>query len=355
VNPFCTQTFFELSSPLFRHFGCCFQLAIWHRVKSFTWKYSTDAGTFLEFNRNPSDYYVERIEDAYNKYRYRGIYEPFAVEGCPCTVSAGPVFTCGHVFNARPCSQIGSDYVKGRLMIIDFKNMKVVDGGVARQCDPVLCPNPNSTNGGRCGLGTDGFTCYSAAEKAQMLLRVKGGCATTPPCFSDLPNYNDATGAIYSLVRQQTGVSNDTIQNSRIVPYNDRPSVGGGGASLRFDGVNDMAAATVGNFPKDAFTVMIWVKGTQVSTYSGTLSLSYSTRSCALKLGVSLSFSRLLLRHSFSSSTYHDEIALQRVAGEKHLFLAPQHSLITSPLLLHLLLFPDNNRSLPAFFFRLRR
>ena len=168
-------------------------------------------------------------------------------------------------------------------MFIDFRNMKAVDGGVARQCDPVLCPNPNSTNGGRCGLGTEGVTCYSVAEKAQMILKIKGGCAATARCFTDLPNYNDATGAIYNLVRQQTGVSDNSVQNARIVPYNDRPSVGGGGASLRFDGVNDMAAATVGNFPKDAFTVMIWVKGTQVKAYSGTLPLSFPTKLCTLK------------------------------------------------------------------------
>lgn len=238
-------------------------LAVWRRVKSFTWKYATDTGAFLEFNRNPSDYFVERIEDAYNKYRYNGLYEPFAVEGCPCTVSSG-VFTCGPVVGARSCSQIGAEYLKGRLLFIDFKHMRAIDGGVARLCDPILCPTPSNSNGGRCGLGSEGYTCYTADEKAMMVLDIMGGCAATGQCFTSLPRYSDATGVAYAMVRQQTGISNTTQQNARIVPYNDRPTVGGGGASLRFDGVNDMAAATVGNFPKDAFTVMIWVKGTQV-------------------------------------------------------------------------------------------
>lgn len=148
--------------------------------------------------------------------------------------------------------------------------MLAVDAGVPTACDPILCPNPIAASSGRCGPGSEGTTCVSVKELQVMKDHVKMGCAQADNCFKNATTlglwcYNDCKGKVYPISRVETGLSDTSQQRARIIPYNDRPSVGGGGASLRFDGVDDMAAATVGNFPRQGFTVMLWVKGTRKS------------------------------------------------------------------------------------------
>jgi hypothetical protein len=68
------------------------------------------------------------------------------------------------------------------------------------------------------------------------------------------PAIDRCTGKAYAIRRAQTALGEPSIQTVRVVPYNDRPNVGGPGASLRFDGIDDMAAAAVDVFPQSAFT-----------------------------------------------------------------------------------------------------
>ena len=107
----------------------------------------------------------------------------------------------------------------GRILIIDFARMRAVDGGLGISCDTDPL-NPR---------------CYSATLLAQMMEDVRAGCGLGTSasgsafCFSNLTCLNGCTGASYKIFRVQTGVSDVANQSVRIVPYNDRPTVGGAG------------------------------------------------------------------------------------------------------------------------------
>ncbi len=75
------------------------------------------------------------------------------------------------------------------------------------------------------------------------------------------------TGQVYDIQRVQTALGEYSTQSIRIVPYNDRPNVGGPGASIRFDGIDDMAAATIDVFPQSAFTGM-YIQIIYIYTYT---------------------------------------------------------------------------------------
>ena len=105
----------------------------------------------------------------------------------------------------------------GRLLIIDFEHMRAVDAGLDISCDQ----DPQDP------------LCYSDVLKAQMMNEVRAGCGLAMGdlsyCFTNLSCPNECTGASYRIFRVQTGFSDPANQTVRIVPYNDRPSVGGAG------------------------------------------------------------------------------------------------------------------------------
>ena len=249
---------------LFRYTEIKFQ------VRSFTWMYiipEQQAGNTLksiskEFARTNSNPYVEKIEDAYQKFLRDGVYQPFAVEACPC-LRIGQSVTLFMCDNKQTTCDDEGDGMLGRLMIIDFKRLLGFDAGTATKC---AC-TPNATTPAtppprRCP--GEEQACYLPEDLEAMIVEVKNGCAPGN-CFQNFKSAGVAdpgsTGQAYDLLRNQTGVSPKSQVWTRIIPYNDRPSVGGAGASLRFDGIDDVAAATVDAFPRDAFTVMFWIKG----------------------------------------------------------------------------------------------
>lgn len=251
---------------LFRYTQIKFQ------VRTFTWMYIIPEGNpasgyghkmeSKEFLRTPIYPFVEKIEDAYQKLHHYNIFEPFSVQACPCRLPA-----TGSSANAQcngllpPCANLPPAIgVIGRLMIIDVKRMLGFDAGTDILCDAAKCPNPNATVP-RCPSCLDcADRCHTAAEKAEMIAEVKAGCKSGS-CFSKFWSLMRSTGVGYQLLRNQSGVSPHSKVWTRVIPYNDRPSVGGAGAALRFDGIDDMAAATIKIFPRDAFTVMFWIKG----------------------------------------------------------------------------------------------
>jgi len=147
---------------------------------------------------------------------------------------------------------------RGRMLIVDLANMVAVDAGLDIPC---TCDAPHGAWSERCLLNPGERFCYSAAELANMMSMVRAGCAAAGRC--DFPGAgptnrcpNQCTGKAYPISRDQTGLSGDPgTQSLRVVPYNDRPSVGGAGAALRFDGKDDFAAATVERFPREELSV----------------------------------------------------------------------------------------------------
>lgn len=227
------------------------------RIRTFTWKYLTDSGGSKEFTKTLQESWVEKIEDAYQKFISVGVKDLFVLQGCPCAsenVAGTVVYRCDG--SLRDCTSGGT---KGRLMIVDLPRMRAVDAGWAEKC--VCVPGVFVVGTERCPGQARG--CYTDAELASWVTEVEQGCGTQSPaarCFSQ-PCVNGCSGKSYNLLRDQTGLSVPGRQWTRVVPYNDRPSVGGAGASLRFDGVDDFVAGPVKVFPEAAFTVMFWIKG----------------------------------------------------------------------------------------------
>jgi hypothetical protein len=95
--------------------------------------------------------------------------------------------------------------------------MRAVDAGLGIACavDPL---NPR---------------CYSNELLGLMMAEVRAGCGlgrlAAGICFENLLCPNGCTGESYAIHRVETGLSDPANQTVRIVPYNDRPSVGGAG------------------------------------------------------------------------------------------------------------------------------
>ena len=141
-------------------------------------------------------------------------------------------FECNAVYSN--CSLNGTS---GRILIIDFRSMAAIDGG--------LC-QPDSTS--ECtGLKPELPMVYSAINNGSVS-QVKSICR------------NQCTGAVYSLSREKTGLSRSSTTKTKIIPYNDRPSIGGAGFAMRFDGIDDFIAGSVDVFPSEEFTIMLWVR-----------------------------------------------------------------------------------------------
>jgi len=238
--------------------------AIKFQIRTFTWMYIVPEGDLVkggedhkmlskEFEGTRQNPFVENIEDAYQKMKMYNIWEPFSVQACPCRNWKVGYFCDGM---AAFCEIDGR---LGRLMIIDLKRMLGFDAGTAQICSCVAPTSTGDSTGVRC---TGQTFCHTTEELKSMIAEVKNGCQSRS-CFASLASQVGSTGVGYHLLRNQTGVSDPSQVWTRVIPYNDRPSVGGAGAALRFDGIDDLAAATVDIFPRDAFTLMFWIKGIQ--------------------------------------------------------------------------------------------
>ena len=269
---FPTEYWKPVNKELFRY------TPIYYQVRTFTWKYilpqgfpdGGDAREVREFQRTQSNNYVENIEDAYQKLKMYNIWQPIWVEACPCRklqavddatmyvdkCEAGGSCANPDVQSNKEGGSMSGEVTLGRLMIIDLRRMLGFDAGTATQC---TCESPANSDH-RCPENPDEVSCYTAEERQAMLAEVAAGCESGA-CFSQYRNLLKSSGVAYPLERTQSGLSQPARVWTRVVPLNDRPSVGGAGAALRFDGLDDVAAATVDIFPRDAFTVMFWIKG----------------------------------------------------------------------------------------------
>jgi hypothetical protein len=105
---------------LFRYTEIKFQ------VRSFTWMFiipmqspgNTHKTISKEFARTPTYPYVEKIEDAYQKFLQFGVYQPFAVQACPCEQATNASFLCAGF--QRTCDERG-DGVMGSLSDDDHR------------------------------------------------------------------------------------------------------------------------------------------------------------------------------------------------------------------------------------------
>ena len=287
-----------------------------YQIRTLTWKYIVPDTLYggeevKEFQRTRTRSFVEKIEDAYQKFKRNDLWQPFAVDACPCIwerpllEDGGPYvgmapntmnsfrcngdvqstgcwdktpssFTDGSAYEGREGRRRSGHVTLGRLFIIDFKRMLGFDAGTtpknadksryrSRLREDLICQFDNQTLApGKCiGMNDEVFDCsdcYTSEMVADLIAEVKAGCEPGS-CFKSLDKRFQATGAAFKLVRIETGLSEPSKVDTRVIPWNDLPSVGGAGAALRFDGLDDVAAANVLQFPQDAFTVMFWIKG----------------------------------------------------------------------------------------------
>ncbi|EKX44480.1 hypothetical protein GUITHDRAFT_139720 [Guillardia theta CCMP2712] len=105
------------------------------QVRSFTWKYSTDhIGIFQTFRNTIQDNYVQLLEDRYQRYLHQNETDLFYVQGCPCIEINSMSFECNAV-NSN-CSLNGTS---GRILIIDFRSMAAIDGGLCLLDSASVC------------------------------------------------------------------------------------------------------------------------------------------------------------------------------------------------------------------------